>query len=161
MRIIHKYILLSLPVFLLFGCARSADFGKLVRSKEANNSFASATVLPDHTYYYTGPEAKPTAIMALHNSFTLANKKNFWIKVDATEEQLQMWNRIISNDTRIRFPYYGSRIITPDGRQAGIWYSKYDHTVIKTPEPQSIIVYTPDIEPKNRFRADQPSERVR
>lgn len=160
MRTLQTFILFSLAVFLVIGCTRSTDFGTLVRSEEVKNTFESATVLPDHTYYYTGPEAKPAAIMALHDSFTLANERNFWIRVDVSEEKLQMWNRIIQNDTRIKFPYYGSRIITPDGRQAGVWYSKYDHTVIKTPDPRKIIVYAPDIPPERRFRLDRFGERL-
>lgn len=152
MKTLQTFFLLSLTVFLITGCARSTDFGKLVRNDEVKKIFESASILPDHTYYYTGPEAEPDAIMALHNSYTLANKKNFWIKVDITEEMLQSWNRMIDNYYRVKFPYHGSRIITHDGREAGAWYSKYDYTTVKSPAPQSIIVYTPDAPAKHRFR---------
>jgi hypothetical protein len=159
MKTLQAFLLLLLTVFLITGCARPTDFGKLVRNDEVKKAFESSTILPDHTYYYTGPEAKPDAIMALHNSYTLANKRNFWIKVDITEEMLHSWNRIIDNSYRVKFPYYGSRIITSDGKEAGAWYSRYDHTVVKSPTPQSIIVYTPDVPLEHQFRIDRFSER--
>ncbi|MDW7772391.1 MAG: hypothetical protein SCH71_05815 [Desulfobulbaceae bacterium] len=152
MKILQAFLLLFTLVLLVAGCARTDNFGKLVRSEEAGNSIETATILPDHTYYYSGPEARPDAIMALHNSFTLVNEKNLWIKVDITEEKLRSWNRIIRNEFRIKNYYYGSLIITPDGRQAGIWYSRDDHTVIKTPDPGNIIIYTPDSRINKRFR---------
>jgi len=148
------FLLLFCLLPVLTGCAASGNFGKLVRNAEITKAFENATVMPGHTYYYSGPEAKPDAIIALDNSFTLANEKKFWIKVDITEEQLRSWNLIIRNDTRIRFPYYGSRILTPDGRDAGAWYSKYDYTVIKTPSPQEIIIYTPDVQNQGPGRLD-------
>jgi hypothetical protein len=158
MKTLQKIVLLLFAVVLVTGCARP-DYGQLVRSEEATRAFETATVLPDHTYYYTGPEARPEAIMALDNAYTLANERNFWIKVDISEDRLQMWNRIIRNETRIKFPYYGSRIVTPEGKVAGVWYSRYDHTVIKTPEPQNIIVYVPDIPVERRFHLDRFGER--
>lgn len=154
MKTLQTLFILFLALFLGTGCAGTKNFGKLSRSDEIKNAFESATVLPDHTYYYTGPEAKPDAILALKNSFTLANKREFWIKVDISEEMLKSWNRIIDNYSRVKNPYYGSMIITPDGREAGAWYSKFDHTVIETPSPQSIIIYTPSEPIKSPFIRD-------
>ena len=142
MKTLYAFLIFLLTVSLMTACARS-DLGTLVRDDEVKQYFETATILPGLTYYYTGPEAKPDAIMALNNSFTLANERNFWIKVDISEKMLQDWNRMINNQYRIKFPYYGSIIMTPDGRNAGSWYSNYENTVIKTPDPQSIIIYTP------------------
>ena len=155
MKRLQIFIPFVLTVFWVSGCARYQNFGTLAPSQDVTRAFETATILPDHTYYYTGPEAKPDAIMALAKSFTLANKRNFWIKLDITKEQLQSWNLIIQNETRIKFPYTGYQIITPDGRRAGVWYSPYGHTVVKTPEQQSIIVYTPDIPVENNFHVDR------
>jgi hypothetical protein len=154
MKALKTLLLLFAAVFLITGCA-TKDFGKLVRNDEVKKTFESATVLPGHTYYFTGPEAKPDAIIALDNSFTLANKRNFWIKVDITETMLQSWNRVIDNILRVKRPYYGSRIITPDGREAGVWYSMFDYTVVKTPTPQEIIIYTPDAPVKSEIRLNR------
>lgn len=146
MKTLQYVLLLFLAVLFVTGCARFEQFGNLTRSDEVKEIFESATVLPDYTYYYSGPEARPDAIMALKNTFTLANEENLWIKVDITKKMLEDWNLVIRNEYRIKAPYYGFRILTPDGREAGVWYSKYEYTVIKTPEPDSIIIYTP-VEP--------------
>ena len=129
--------------FLITGCAAPTDHGSLIRTDEVKNTFESATVIPDHTYYYYGPQAAPEAIIAIHKSYTLQNAKNYWVGVDITEKMLQDWNRIIDNNTRMKFPYWGSRIMTPDGKQAGYWYSKQTHTVVRFPSENVIVVYTP------------------
>ena len=141
-------ILLLLP-FLAGGCALPQNQGRIVRSGEVDQLVESATVLPDHTYYFTGPEAQPDVIMALHNSFTLQSK--YWIKVDDVAEKLKGWNRFIDNAIRIRNPYEGAWIMTPEGRQAGIWYSEYDYSVVQFPDPSSIIIYAP-LTPSERRR---------
>ncbi len=128
---------------LIVSCATPADHGTLVRSDEVKNTFENAEIFPDHIYYYYGPQAAPEAIIAIHKSFTLQNAKNFWVRVDITEKMLQDWNRIISNDTRVKFPYRGSQIFTPRGEKAGYWYSKQTHTVIRSADDNVIVVFTP------------------
>lgn len=137
--------------FLAGGCATSQPQGKLVLAGDVTRLIESATVLPDHTYYYTGPQDKPDAIIAIDNRFTLQSK--YWIKVEDVAAQLEKWNRLIDNAHRIPFeqegpitlsPFYrGARIMTPDGKQAGIWYSRHEHTVIQFPDPATIIIYAP------------------
>lgn len=137
-------IILALLLFLLGGCAGAqpqGEKGHLVLTDEVRNIFESNTVLPDHVYYYSGPEAEPEAIIGIHAGFTL--QARYWQQVALTPEQLQSWNRRIDNAHRIRLSYEGFRIMAPDGRQAGIFYSKYEHTVIRFPDEKTIIIYTP------------------
>lgn len=136
---------------LAVGCAVPKNHGKMVRADEVAKNVESATVLPNHTYYFTGPEAQPDVIIAINNSFTLQSK--YWIKVDDVENKLKDWNRLIDNAHRVRNVYEGFHIMTPDGRQAGIWYSEYDYTVVQFPDPSTIILYTPT----TRDRRDRPS----
>ncbi|MFZ5797244.1 MAG: hypothetical protein ACYCYR_08870 [Desulfobulbaceae bacterium] len=142
----------SLLLLLLTGCAPLAprgQQGRLIRSDEVRKIFESNTVLPDHAYYYTGPEAEPEAIIAIHAAYTMQGR--YWYRVDPTPAQLQSWNRMIDNAHRFRSSYRGARIMTPDGRQAGVWYSLFDHTVIRFPDEQTILIYTPGPLPHNRF----------
>lgn len=127
--------------FFAGGCAIPANQGRMIRSGEVAQLIESATVLPDHVYYYTGPEAGPDAIIALDNRYTLKSK--YWIRVDAVAEQLKLWNRLLDNDTRITNPYEGAWIMTPNDRRAGIWYSKYDQNLVRFPDSSTIIIYTP------------------
>lgn len=147
----HTFSLLILTIFLLTGCAGTKNFGTLQRDDKVKNTFETATVVPNHTYYYTGPQAQPDAIMAIDNKYTLANKKSYWIKVDISEKMLQDWNMIIQNEFIIKYPYRGALIMTPGGEKVGLWYSRYIHTTIKFPGTNDVIIYTPDLTPRERF----------
>lgn len=142
------HLLVAVLLLLLGGCAATKQQGLeggLVHSDEVGKIFESNTVLPDHVYYYSGPEAEPEAIIGIHASFTL--QARYWHQIPLTREQLQAWNRRIDNDHRIRFAYKGARIMTPDGRQAGIWYSKFENTASCFPDGKTIILNTPEPPP--------------
>jgi hypothetical protein len=142
------YLILALLFMLLGGCAAPKPQGMeggLVHSDEVGKIFENNTVLPDHVYYYAGPENEPEAIIGIHASFTL--QAQYWHQIALTQEQLQAWNRRIDNEHRIRFVYKGARIMTPDGRQAGVWYSKFENTASCFPDPKTVILYTPDPPP--------------
>ena len=128
--------------FLAGGCAIPTNQGSMVRDGEVAKLIESATILPNHTYYFTGPEAQPQVIIAIDDSFTLTSK--YWIKVDDVAKKLKDWNRTIDNAYRTMWDIYsGFQIMTPDGRQAGIWYSRYEHTVVQFPDPSTLILYAP------------------
>ena len=65
----RKKLSLTSPVVILFitvtivfgGCAE--NYGRLQRSAEVDKIFKTYRVLPDHRYYFTGPEGRPDAIM--------------------------------------------------------------------------------------------------
>lgn len=149
-----KYLMLSLlSVFCFWGCAAQTWNNPLVRADEVKDIFESATVVPDHTYYYTGPQAQPDAIIAIHDKYILQNLEKTWVRVDISEKMLRDWNRVISNETRIKHPYRGSRIMTPDGNPAGLWYSVQTNTVAKFPSANAIVVYPPSPRLEEKIRA--------
>jgi len=155
MKLTQYLVALLLLSFLAGGCATKTEkqnWGKIVQAGEATQLVESATVLPDHTYYFTGPEAIPDAVIAIDNRFTLQSK--YWIKIDDVAEKLKDWNRYIDNAhsfessnirTRMMIRYGGFWIMTPDDKQAGLWYSRHDNTVIQFPDPSTIIIYAPVI----------------
>lgn len=126
---------------MVTSCAVPANQGKLARSFEVTQLVEADKVLDGHTYYYTGPEAEPDAIIAIDDRYTLKSK--YWIRVENPAKKLADWNHFIDNGIRIFDPFEGAWIMTPDGEKAGIWYSKYDHTVVRYPDASSIIVYIP------------------
>lgn len=136
---------------IVTGCAIQQNQAQVVHSGEVEQLVESASVLPGHTYYYTGPEAQPDVIIAIADRFTLASK--YWIRVDNVAEQLKAWNRIIDNSYRHIYAYEGSWIMDPDGGKAGFWYSRYDHSVIRFPGQSSIIIYTPDTKRQDSLRS--------
>ncbi len=54
------------------GCA--GNYGRLVYDQEANRTFESYEILPDHKDYVTGPEGMPYAIMGIHRDYTLTTE---------------------------------------------------------------------------------------
>ena len=150
-----RRLFLALLLLPLAGCAGvqpQGPPGGLVHTDEVTRLFEAGAVPPDHGYYYCGPEAEPDAIIGIRTGFTLQG--HYWQQVDLTPKQLSDWNRRIDNAHRISFAYKGARIMTPDGREAGVWYSKYEHTVIRFPDAATILIYTPTTPPVGGFPQD-------
>ena len=137
---------LSAALLILTG-ACTANYGNLQRSNDVSKAFESHEVLVDHAYYATGPEARPTAILAIHRSYTL--KPGLWRPVEMTPELL---NRLVDAMTdRLGFTpaIMGGVIADPAGKPAGVWYSLSSRTTIRF-EPENVIVVslpTPDNDP--------------
>lgn len=144
MKFFLQISLLVLTVSFLNGCAALKRPQYLQYSLEVNKIFEGGTVLPDYKYYYTIPQDKPDAIIAIHKDYEF-QKSVHWFEVkDMTEKQLRDWNLIIDNDRRVWLTYDGAYILTPEGKRAGYYYSKYSFTAVKYPTPNQIVIYRPD-----------------
>ncbi len=100
------------------------------------------TLLKKHTYYYIGTSTEPDAIIAIDNQFRMESQ--VWSKVDITQDLLDKWAFWI--DTYLGWwncPYRGVRLLSPDGTQIGVGYSRWTFSVIKSPEPGTVVVYPP------------------
>lgn len=134
-----------LIALLMTGCASIKNNGKISSSADVGKAFQTATVVPGHTYYYTGPEAQPTVIIGINESYSLLNAKNFWIQVDNPKKALEDWNLTRNSSYEIKYRNRGANILTPDGEKVGIWYSRYTHTSVKFPDAKTVVIYTPDL----------------
>jgi hypothetical protein len=112
------------------------SYGRLQRSSEVSKTFERHEVLDDHRYYATGPEARPTAILAVQRQFTL--KSRLWNPVDMTPEQLKRLVDAMTDQLGFTPVIMGGIITDPEGRQAGLWYSPYSSTTIRF-EPDNIM----------------------
>ena len=154
LKMIHRrpHLLLSLLLFLIFlmtYCAPTGTYGKLQWSDKTLQSFESAQILDNHTYYFYGPEMQPDAIIAVDNKYVLAD--SFWKKIDLTSAQLAKWMDRIDNKYRYRNDkYLGAVIVDQEGNRIGEWYSPIDWTVIKRGEGNEVIINTPDTERLHR-----------
>lgn len=129
---------------VLFSCASVGTHGRLKSSSEVKQIFETYTVLPDHTYYYSGQAAQPRVVMGLHNDYQLQAK--LWNKVDLTPEQLNKW--INWQRTRAGFDQRpnGFYMLDSDGKKIGVWYAFKDWrdtTVIKKGDGNQVTIYTP------------------
>ena len=111
----HKLIFLMI---ILIGCA--GNYGGLVRDHEANEVFKTYQILPDYRYYYSGPEGRPEAILAIRHDYTL--KTTQWTEFSATKELLKKWVDWLDFNfgNRVHYYPYGSAILGPGSQQKNI-----------------------------------------
>ena len=113
---------LLLAVAFMASCAGTGNYGKLVHNDKVKKAFETYQIPPNHTYYYSGPDALPRAVIGVRNEYHLESK--YWKPVELTQKLLKRWFEIV-NASRNGFTLNqnGSDILTPDGRQIGIWYA--------------------------------------
>ncbi len=127
--------LLTLLATLTVACA--GTYGSLQRSKDVSKTFERHEVMADHAYYATGPEARPTAILAIHRSYTL--KPGLWRSVEMTPEVLSRLVDAMTDQLGFTPAILGGVIADPAGKRVGVWYSLYSRTTIRF-EPENVIV---------------------
>jgi hypothetical protein len=141
-------LILVLPM----GCG--GTYGRFVYDEAVDEAFEQLTVLPDHHYYFSGPDAFPDAIIAVDSNYTLASR--LWKPIDMTEAQLKRW---IFYPTRraLYYPYtYGRRILDDRGNQLGVWYSLKDYRAFSTVrmlDDTTVQINTPIDETDRRRRS--------
>ena len=128
-------------LFVLVGCAE--NYGRLQRSEEIDKIFKTYRVLPDHNYYYVGPEGRPDAIMGIHSDYTLETTQ--WTQFDPFDDTFKTGVDSINfhHSTRVRNYPYGFLILDPESKQVGIWYSIWDWTTVIMEEDNRIKVFPP------------------
>lgn len=137
--------------FTLTGCA-AHNYGTLKESHEVTRQFTEGDPVSSYAYYYYGRANKPSAVIGIDN--TLKFESDLWKPVPATGDALASWidsrtGRISTHSGSARYGgrYQGAEILDPNGRQVGVWYSKFDWGVIKFPEAGRIVVYSPEERP--------------
>lgn len=107
-----------------------------------NSALEAYHPLPGYTYYYSGPEDFPLAILGIRPEYHL--KQEFWIPVELTEKQLQRWMETIDNPHRnLQTRYHGKVIRTAEGEEIGIWYSPQEWSTVRLGADREVEIYTP------------------
>ncbi len=132
---------------ILSGCA--SGYGTIQMSRQAGKIFEAHEILEDHIYYYSGPEAIPYAIIAIHEDYTL--KTTLWKKVDLSSGQLKTWLGLGLHGL-IGMSPHGSLILGPDGQKIGLWYSIFNGTVVKLENDNVVVVHPPISAPGKNIR---------
>jgi len=118
----------------------SFKYGKLKRNRDANRTFKTYKVLPDHTYYTSGLSNIPYAIIGVNNKYKL--RPGMWKKVELTAPLLRSW--ISKMDNLYGYPPYGSIILDDNGLQIGIWYSSKQWTTVIIEKNSEIAILAPE-----------------
>ena len=127
-------------VALLCACASgTTNYGKLQSSANITQLFDNAQVLPDHTYYYSGLQGVPDAIIAIHPNYSLRAK--IWQQIDFSHTTLEKWIY------RMKYVHLvtprGAWIIGPNGDQLGIWFSAQRQTAVRLDKENRLVIAAP------------------
>lgn len=126
-------------VGLLCSCATNRHYGQLQSSQDITQLFEKAQVLPDHSYYYSGLQGVPDAIIAIHPNYTLRAK--LWQQVDFSHLSLKKW--IFRMDYVQLVKPQGAWILGPAGNRLGIWFSAQRKTTIRLDRENRLLVAPP------------------
>ena len=114
-----KYTAVFMVLFIVLAAANGYSY--LEQNNEVNQFFLDRKVYPNHTYYYSGSEARPHAIIAIHNDYVLESK--LWRSTDITQEKLKRWVNTMTNNSPTTFGIWGRRILGPNRVYLGVWFS--------------------------------------
>lgn len=132
-------VLLAL-LLIAAACGRPAYFFRV--DLNINAALESNHPLPGYTYYYSGPEDFPLAILGIRPEYRL--KQEFWRPVELTEKKLQGWMEIIDNPHRsLKTRYHGKVIRTAEGEEIGIWYSPQEWSTVRMGTDGEVAIDTP------------------
>ncbi len=103
-----------LAMLLILTVACTANYSRLQCSNDVSKTFERHAVLADHAYYATGPEARPTALLAIHRSYTL--KSGLWRSVEMTPELLSRLVNAMTDQLGFTPAILGGVIADPAGK---------------------------------------------
>ncbi len=139
-------------LFILFsiGPVHGANWGYITKNHQITDLFQNFKVLPDHTYYYSGPDARPFAIIGVQNQYTL--RTSLWKPVELDSATLRKLVNFMNLDFSTLGQIEGYDIIGSAGEKLGVWYSMQEATTVKMLENNEVMIWTPDTQsPYNRL----------
>ena len=126
-------------VGLLCSCATGSRYGQLQSSHDTTQLFEKAQVLSDHTYFYSGLQGVPDAIIGIHPNYTLRAK--LWQQIDFSHLTLKKWIFRMSYAQLVK--PQGAWILGPDGDRLGIWFSAQRQTSVHLDRENRLVVAPP------------------
>ena len=125
-------------LFLLCSCITS-NYGKLQPSPEITKIFDEDRILSDHSYYYSGLQGVPDAIVGIQSNYSLKSKR--WQQVDLTSLLLRKW---VDRMTYVHtVTPRGAWILDPDGNRIGVWYSARHQATVRVEQGNRVVIFPP------------------
>jgi len=129
---------------LIAGCSMYSDqqpTGQWLEDEEIQKVIEKGTLFPNHTYYYLGSISAPDSFIAIDNRWQLRTR--VWAEVAMTPQRLNDWLQRLRSEEYGVCEYRAGRILAPDGRPVGYWYSQNPLNTIYMPANGVIEVYKP------------------
>lgn len=143
-RVIIIAVVVIVAVFLLlFGKRIRSHYGSLKPSAEVGANFEQYRENPDLTYYTSGSESYPTALMGIDKAVTLDSKlwKKRIFKEGAFKTLIQGMQHKVS---QLNLHLHGFVIADKEDKPIGNWYSVLGlHIVIKDTAPGRVSITPP------------------
>lgn len=132
-----------LSAFLAAGIlsACGGGVGRYKLSDEVGQMFRSFQPLPAYTYYFAGPENRPTALLAIDKNYVLTSA-DLWTRIDADAGGLG--KKVKSMSAGFYRRPYGFTIADADGKTIGFYYSAWDQGPVVLEGGNRVSVYLPD-----------------
>jgi hypothetical protein len=149
-------ITLVAMVVLLAGCGGMAlqKWAMFKSNDDVKKGFESYTLNPAYTYYYSGPDAHPIAILGVKKDLIL-EPADLWKPIKSPE---QLKEAVVGMEYYLRgLNHYawGFDIIDRQNNKIGIWYSIPLATTTTLEKGNGVVaIYTPDIETYMRLERD-------
>ena len=125
-------------LFLLCSCT-TANYGKLQPNPEITKIFDDNRILSDHSYYYSGLQGVPDAIVGIQSNYSLKSK--MWQQVDLNPQMLKKW---VSRMTYVHLiTPRGAWILGPDGHRIGVWYSARHQATVRVEQGNRVVIVPP------------------
>lgn len=148
---------LTALVCCCFGCAGllAGKYGSMVPDGKASAAFESFQLSAGVTYYVSGSDEYPNAMLGLNREYTLDS--TLWKRIEPTPARfrdlvLQMQARAWQIGQR----HYGFAVVDDQGRQIGIWYSILAaRTPVVMKEDRHVEIYTPDIDTYIKYEVSE------
>jgi hypothetical protein len=136
------------------GCAGipAKNSGRITLDQGVTALFEKYEMRDDMTYYISGSDVYPNAILGLKKTHGL-DDSSLWKKIDMTPDMLE--TLVGRMQDRVRFLnrfQYGAAIYDPQGNPIGIWYSMLEAiTAVQMTDERTVIIYTPDIDTYQKY----------
>lgn len=130
-----------LAALFVAGCAAGSG-ARLDRSGEVLRDFLSGRVLEGYTYYTTGMQNNPDAILAIAPGYSL--KTGRWLKREMTPQLLrQMVGEMNATYNATISGLLGSSVLSEEGETIGVWYSALGQTTVEMISATEVRVSPP------------------
>ena len=148
-------MLCILILFSSAGCVGSLfkNYGTIIPDRAATNAFEKFQINPNFTYYISGSDAYPNAIIGVDKAYTL--ESDLWKKVEMTPPIFR--GLIMDMQTKaltLGQSQHGFAMFDDKGNQIGIWYSILSaRMMLKMKDSRTVIIYTPDIDTYEKYES--------
>jgi len=144
--VILVVVALFIGVIVFFVSRSGENFGMLRPSADATTDFQSSRMVPDHDYWFSGPESYPIAVIGVEKRFRF-DSAGRWVRVNGEEALKRLVTGMQSRALQMNRNLSGFEIVDQRGERIGAWYSAPGiQAVIKRTGIDSVEVWPPSPE---------------